>query len=273
MIIAGTMPIKGMDLIKGAPKLSNNKIIINDKEFPVSMGTGALIGASLKTMEYFGVENDITIITAGDIGEGDGSLKIYDELREINDDLTIIHYIKPKITKIKEVDFSSKVIGDAGGMYAGKAGEIGDKFYMFFPDVGELSFLADEEASHPAYVRGFISEIDDKEVPKLIKRAYNQKMPKQMVIKGKTDYIVEDGNIVNTVGAPKIEAMECIGGTGDSLTGIVSSLIAIGYKPTKASLMGCTINRKLGEKIKAKPNTQISEIINTIPEVLKEMGL
>jgi NAD(P)H-hydrate repair Nnr-like enzyme with NAD(P)H-hydrate dehydratase domain len=37
--------------------------------------------------------------------------------------------------------------------------------------------------------------------------------------------------------------------------------------------MGCTINRKLGEKIKAKPNTQISEIINTIPEVLKEMGL
>ena len=86
-------------------------------ELPISMGTCALLGAAFKTLEYFGKQAELTFITAGDVGEGDGSLKIYDELHELNDDLTIIHYIKPKISEIIKVDFSKKVIGDAGGMY------------------------------------------------------------------------------------------------------------------------------------------------------------
>ncbi|EHP88108.1 NAD(P)H-hydrate dehydratase [Methanotorris formicicus] len=273
MIIAGTVPIKGLYLIVGRATLKGNKIIINNKEFPVSMGTGALIGAVLKTLEYFG-EDKPEVITAGDIGEGDGSLKIYDALKEINDDLLIIHYIKPKISKIKEIDFSPKIIADAGGMYAGKAANIGDKFHLFLPDVGELAFLADEKASHPAYVRGFISEIDDKEVPELIKRSYEKsKMPKYMVVKGEKDYVVEDENIVGTIDAPKIEAMECIGGTGDTLTGIISSLINVGFKTKDACILGCKINRMLGDVANAKPNTQIEELINIIPKVLKYLNL
>ncbi|ADC68915.1 protein of unknown function UPF0031 [Methanocaldococcus sp. FS406-22] len=268
MIIAGTMPIKGLDLVIGKATLKGDKIIINNKEFPVSMGTGALIGAVLKTLEYFG-EKDVKIITAGDIGEGDGSLKIYNALKEIDDDLLIIHYIKPKISKIKEIDFSPKIIADAGGMYAAKAANIGDKFYLFLPDVGELAFLADEKATHPAYVRGFISEIDDKEVPKLIERAYKLKMPKYMVVKGETDYIVKEGEITNTIKEPKIEAMECIGGTGDTLTGIISSLISVGFNAEEAMSLGCKINRKLGEVANAKPNTQVIEIISTIPKALE----
>ncbi|AEF96755.1 NAD(P)H-hydrate dehydratase [Methanotorris igneus] len=273
MIIAGTMPIKGLELIRGKPTLKGNKIIINNKEFPISMGTGALIGAVLKTLEYFG-EDKLYVITAGDIGEGDGSLKIYDALKDVDDDLLIIHYIKPKISKIKEIDFSPKIIADAGGMYVAKAANIGDKFYLFLPDVGELAFLADEKASHPAYVRGFISEVDDKEVPELIKRAYEKsKMPKYMVVKGEKDYVVEDGDIVETIDAPKIEAMECIGGTGDTLTGIISSLIYCGYKTKDACVLGCKINRMLGEVANAKPNTQVDELIHNIPKVLKHLNL
>jgi hypothetical protein len=30
------------------------------------------------------------------------------------------------------------------------------QFDLFTPDVGELAFLADEEAPHPFYTRGFI---------------------------------------------------------------------------------------------------------------------
>ena len=73
---------------------------------------------------------------------------ITSDLKEINEDLTVIHYIKPKISEILKIDFSKPIIGDAGGMYAGKAAGIGDKYHMFFPDVGELAFLADEKSSH-----------------------------------------------------------------------------------------------------------------------------
>ncbi|CAB3289405.1 conserved protein of unknown function [Methanocaldococcus lauensis] len=269
MIIAGTMPIKGLELIEGKPMLKGDKIIINNKEFPVSMGTGALIGAVLKTLEYFD-NDDIRVITAGDIGEGEGSFKIYERLKDVDDDLLVIHYIKPKISKIKEIDFSPKIIADAGGMYAAKAANIGDRFYLFLPDVGELAFLADEKATHPAYVRGFISEIDDKEVPKLIEKAYKLKMPKYMVVKGETDYVVNEGKIIDTIKEPKIEAMECIGGTGDTLTGIISSLISVGFKTEDAMRLGCKINRKLGELVNAKPNTQIIGIINVIHKVIGE---
>ena len=273
MIIAGTIPLENLDLIKGKPIIKGNNILINNLKFPIFMGTGALISSCIKTLEYFNLENNIKVITAGDIGKGDGSLKIYNELKEIDDDLTIIHYIKPKINNIINIDFSSKIIGDAGGMYAGKAANIGDKYYMFFPDVGELAFLADNEASHPAYVRGFISEIDDKDIPQLINKAYYQKMPKYMVVKGKIDYIVENGNIMNKISSPLVEAMECIGGTGDTLTGITSSLINAGYSPVEASNLSCIINRKLGKVVNAKPNTQIDKLIMEIPTVLKEMKI
>jgi NAD(P)H-hydrate repair Nnr-like enzyme with NAD(P)H-hydrate dehydratase domain len=272
MIIAGTMPIEGLELTKGEAKLEGRQLIINNKKFPVSMGTGALIGAVVKTLEYF-EEKPPMVITAGDIGDGSGSLKIYEELKNIDDDLVVIHYIKPKISCIKEIDFSPKVIADAGGMYAGKAAGIGNKFHLFLPDVGELAFLADEKSSHPAYVRGFISEIDNTEVPKLIGMAYKNNMPEYMLVKGETDYVVKNGNVLEKIGAPKIEAMECIGGTGDTLTGLVSSLIYCGYKTEDACILGSKINRTLGEYLNATPRTQIEEIINVIPNVLKEVGL
>ncbi|ABR54759.1 conserved hypothetical protein [Methanococcus vannielii SB] len=272
-MVAGAMPIKGMELVKGQVHIEKNKIFVKNKEFPITMGSGALVGAAFKTLEYFGMEKELIFLTAGDVGEGEGSLKIYRDLNEITEEITIIHYIKPKISEILNVDFSKTVIGDAGGMYAGKAAGIGDKFRMFFPDVGELAFLADDKSSHPAYVRGFISKIDDLDVPKLIEMAYFQKMPDNMVVKGEKDYIVQCGKIIDHVANPKFEAMECIGGTGDTLTGITTSLIACGFKIEEASILGCKLNRKLGEIVNPKPDTKIYEIIKKIPEALKEFKL
>ena len=272
MIIAGTLPIEGLDLVRGKGKLKENKIVIGNKEFPVSMGTGALIGASIKVHEYFGEELP-EVITAGDIGTGEGSLKIYKHLKDVDDDLLVIHYIKPKISEIREIDFSPKIVADAGGMYAAKAAGIGDKFHLFLPDVGELAFLADEKASHPAYVRGFISEVDDREVPELIKRAYRNRMPRYMVVKGEVDYIVKDGDIIEKIDNPRIETMECIGGTGDTLTGIVSSLISCGHRTEEACILGCKINRLLGEIVNPTPKTQIEELILQIPKALEMLDL
>jgi NAD(P)H-hydrate repair Nnr-like enzyme with NAD(P)H-hydrate dehydratase domain len=272
MMIAGTMPIKSMDLVKGKAKIIGNKISVDNKEFPISMGTGALISTAIKVHEYFG-EDLPTVITAGDVGEGSGSLKIYEQLRKAESDLLVIHYIKPKVSEIKKIDFSPKIVADAGGMYVAKAAGIGDKFHLFLPDVGELAFLADEKASHPAYVRGFISEVDDREVPKLIEMAYKNNMPEHMVVKGETDYVVKNGKILESINSPKIETMECIGGTGDTLTGIISSLINYGYKTEEACILGCKANRLLGELSNPTPRTQVDELINQIPRALKALNL
>ncbi|MFO7970579.1 MAG: sugar kinase, partial [Desulfobacterales bacterium] len=48
------------------------------------------------------------------------------------------------------------LIADAGFMYAAKMSGLSEAYELFTPDAGELAFLADEEAPHPFYTRGFI---------------------------------------------------------------------------------------------------------------------
>ncbi|WP_457614676.1 NAD(P)H-hydrate dehydratase, partial [Methanopyrus sp.] len=183
----------------------------------------------------------------------------------------VIHYIKPKIDEIRRVDTSGKVVADAGGMYAAKAAGVGPEFHLFLPDPGELAFLADEKAHHPAYVRGFIAEVDEEEVPDLVRRAYEEnQVPDHLVVKGRRDYVVRRGEVVETIDEPLVEAMECIGGTGDTLTGIVTALIAAGFETEEACVIGCRVNRRLGEISEATPTTRIHELIKAIPEALHE---
>ncbi|MCS3900566.1 NAD(P)H-hydrate repair Nnr-like enzyme with NAD(P)H-hydrate dehydratase domain [Methanococcus voltae] len=280
MVIAGTIPIHGLGLTKGNVEISfdnirfyNENIPENTVQIPISMGTATLIASCYKTLQYFNRSKELIAILAGDIGDGDGSAKIYDEISHLNNKFLIVHYIKPKISEISRVDFERNfVVGDAGGMYAGKAAGIGDKFKLFLPDVGELAFLADKDSSHPAYVRGFISEVDDLDVVKLIKMAYETgKMPDNMIVKGETDYIVEKGEIIASVSEPKHAAMECIGGTGDNLTGIISGLIYCGYEISEACTLGCLVNREIANMIKPTPDTKINEIIDAIPDALDKI--
>lgn len=55
-----------------------------------------------------------------------------------------------------------------------KATKTCKKFDLFTPDAGEMSFLADLDAGHPAYVKASLFEVDTSEVPKLIDQAYVQ---------------------------------------------------------------------------------------------------
>jgi NAD(P)H-hydrate repair Nnr-like enzyme with NAD(P)H-hydrate dehydratase domain len=55
-------------------------------------------------------------------------------------------------------------------------------------------------------------------------------------VKGETDYLANTQGILGTVSEPAAEAMETIGGTGDTLTGIVSALIDGGMPLEKAAL-------------------------------------
>ncbi|WP_457615013.1 NAD(P)H-hydrate dehydratase [Methanopyrus sp.] len=270
MIIAGTVPIEGLGPVEGRVEPLSDRIRVAGREIPVSMGTAALAAAAARVLEFLD-EDEPRLITAGDLGEGDGSIEIYRRLREVDDDVLVIHYIKPKIDEIRRVDTSGKVVADAGGMYAAKAAGVGPEFHLFLPDPGELAFLADEKAHHPAYVRRFIAEVDEEEVPDLVRRAYEEnQVPDYLVVKGRRDYVVRRGEVVETIDEPLVEAMECIGGTGDTLTGIVAALIAAGFETEEACVIGCRVNRRLGEISEATPTTRIHELIKAIPEALHE---
>ena len=44
--------------------------------------------------------------------------------------------------------------------------------------------------------------------------------PAYLLVKGATDYLADSRGVIATVAEPRIEALEAIGGTGDTLTGI-----------------------------------------------------
>lgn len=89
-----------------------------------------------------------------------------------------------------------------------------------------------------------------------------------MIVKGEKDYICNQGRIVATIEEPCIEPLEAIGGTGDTLTGIVSALIYGGYAIEEAAILAAKINRLAGELSHPTPGTQVSEIIRNIPTAL-----
>lgn len=66
-----------------------------------------------------------------------------------------------------------------------------------------------------------------------------------ILLKGKWDYI-SDGNTtkINRTGVPEM----AVGGTGDILTGIVGSLLALGIEKFDAACIGAYISGKLGEE-------------------------
>ncbi len=77
--------------------------------------------------------------------------------------------------------------------------------------------------------------------------------------------------ILATVEDPEVEALEPIGGTGDTLTGIVSALITAGLEISEAAVMAARINRLAGALEKPTPATSVAEIIRHIPEALKDV--
>jgi len=66
---------------------------------------------------------------------------------------------------------------------------------------------------------------------------------------------------------PNIAAMEAIGGTGDTITGMVSAFRYM--QDAEADYKSLVINRLIGREINADPATQIVDFITAIPKVLK----
>jgi hypothetical protein len=279
LCIAGTVPREDFALIEGEVELSGEKLRIGTSIINVNRGTPALMAAAVKVTEALGQPLPFAYLV-GDTGSGKGSRHLYAHMTDVlphNSFQTIaFHYLQPIVHWHRKIQAvlgklhpRPKLIADAGFMYAAKMSGESSLYDLFTPDVGELAFLADEEAPHPFYTRGFILH-EDNHVPDLIARAYQHgNAARYLIVKGAKDYLANAAGILETVDSPVEEAMEAIGGTGDTLTGIVSVLIHAGINMQDAAVAAMRANRLAGRYAQPTPATQIMDIIIHIPQALR----
>jgi hypothetical protein len=276
--LVGTVPEVDFDLVAGEARLDGASIMVLERGTSIERGTPALAAAAIAAGEVLGSPPPFVYLV-GDIGRGEGSRRLYEHLTV---DLAgrafttlAFHYLQPDadwhnrvLFAVEDMDPRPILIADAGFMYAAKMSGQAPAYDLFTPDVGELAFLADEKAPHPFYTRGFVLHEDNK-VPDLIARAYeHDNAPKTLLVKGAPDYVARAEGILASIDRPSAPALEAIGGTGDTLTGIVAALIESGMAIETAALLAAKANRLAGVLADPNPATQVSEIIKHIPEAL-----
>jgi hydroxymethylpyrimidine/phosphomethylpyrimidine kinase len=288
MLIAGTVPIKGMPLTLGSVTANDGLLVVDGKRIPCTQGTGAMISAALTCTSYLGIEAPQALLV-GDIGEGGGSRDLYqyliDHVAELLSpgagllrDVLALHYWLPDMSQTRQlcraIDNCQKrpaMIADAASMYSAKAAGLAEAFDIFTPDATEVAFLADAEATHPAYIARHLFESDNGQVPELARLAYqNHGAARLLLVKGSIDYIIKDGEVLETIAEPNIPALEPIGGTGDTITGLVSAFTYAGMEPHEAAIIAARANRMAGKYAEATPATRVSQIIAQMPAVFKD---
>ena len=280
LAVIGTVPDSNFPLVDGVADLSGERLSLSNHTCPVNRGTPALLAAAIQTARTLGNSPPHAYLI-GDIGLGQGSRKLYEylsgHLAQTGFTTLCFHYLLPDVDwhnrvlfAIEEMPVRPILIADAGFMYVAKMSGQADQYDLFTPDVGELAFLADEEAPHPFYTRGFILH-DDNLAPDLINRAYTfDNASKYLLVKGKVDYVADREGILATVTEPNLDVLEPIGGTGDTITGIVAALIDSGMPIPQAALIAAKANRLAGLYADPTPATQVASIIEHIPRALRE---
>ncbi|MCD6296672.1 MAG: sugar kinase [Deltaproteobacteria bacterium] len=281
LAIIGTVPDQDFPLVEGDVGLVDDEIYIQGKKVSVNRGTPALLAAAIKTCEVLDMPGPFGYLV-GDIGRGDGSRRLYEHLTRnmgrCNYNTIAFHYLQPDVDwhnrvlfAVDEMETRPILIADAGFMYAAKMSGQSSEYDLFTPDVGELAFLADEEAPHPFYTRGFILH-EENRIPDLISRAYSHRNAARcLLVKGEKDYVADSEGIKAVVDYPSEEAMEAMGGTGDTVTGIATALIESGMPVHDAAVAAIRANRLAGAYAKPTPATQVMEIIEHIPRALEEI--
>jgi hypothetical protein len=280
LAVVGTIPDPDFPLITGEVSLKGGHIYVEGHPAPVNRGTPALMASAIRCLEVLGLPMPYGYL-AGDIGLGGGSRRVYEHLAkhlpQSEFQAITFHYLQPDVDwhnkvlfAIGEIRKRPKLIADAGFMYAAKMSGLAEDYDVFTPDAGELAFLADEEAPHPFYTRGFILH-EEHNVPDLIRRAYaHRNAARRLLVKGRIDYVAGPQGVIAAIDTPSEESLEPIGGTGDTLTGILSALISGGFDIERAALLAARANRIAGQLASPTPMTQVAEIIDRIPQAVTQ---
>ncbi len=281
LAVVGTVPERDFPLEAGKVTLEKEHLFIGERKIKINRGTPALLAAAIQAGQVLGQEETYGFLV-GDIGLGDGSRQLYKYLTEhlgkTGFSALVFHYLQPDIDGHNRVLFAIEamskrpiLVADAGFMYAAKMSGQSPEYDLFTPDAGELAFLADELAPHPFYTRGFVLH-EENRIPDLIAQAYaHEDAARYLLVKGRTDYLANREGIQATIEQPSVEALEAIGGTGDTLTGIAAALIAAGRQVAEAAEMAARVNRLAGFYANPNPGTPVREIIGYIPRALEEI--
>ena len=281
LLIAGTVPIPDLPLIVGRASLTSAFLEVDGHHIPCTQGTAAMISAAAATTDYLGIDPPHALLV-GDTGKGKGSHELYEHLikniAKISPQTLALHYCLPDIALMRRLceaidtcDQRPQTIADAASMYAAKAAYKADEFDIFTPDASEMAFLADPEATHPAYIARHLFNTEVSDIPELIKAAYaNKGSAKHLLVKGAVDYIVRDGEIVETVSQPDVPQLEAIGGTGDTITGMVAAFMHAELEPHEACIIAAKANRVAGQFANTTPATSVRQVIEHFPHIFKE---
>jgi ADP-dependent NAD(P)H-hydrate dehydratase / NAD(P)H-hydrate epimerase len=274
-LIVGTVPQEDFPLYEGLCRYENGRLRLGGHCVAVNRGTPGLLAAACIVCDILSIEPPRALL-AGDIGLGEGSARIYEFLSEqlpvLSPDLLVFHYLQPDVDWHNRVYLSLEgmkvtpiLVADAGFMYAAKMSGFAPDYDLFTPDAGELAFLADETAPHPFYTRGFILQ-EEERVPELIERAYeHENASRFLLVKGKCDVIASREGVLERVYEPSVEALEPIGGTGDTLTGLVGALIAGKFPIPQACILAAKANRFMGLLAKPTPASSIADLLLSLP--------
>ncbi len=277
-LIVGTVPSDAAP-VQGAIRVTQGELVLPDeRRVPVARGTPALASTAWTFCTALGLEAP-ELLLAGDTGRGDGSRRLYAwlcaHLERLAPQGLTFHYLFP------DVDWHNRVlmaalalprrpllVADAGFMYVAKMSGYAGEYELFTPDAGEMAFLADEKAPHPFYTRGFLLA-EARQVPELLRRAADGgNCARHLIVKGAKDVIARGAEILATVASPSVPAMECIGGTGDIVTGLATALLAAGQPSAPACIAAARLARLLAALCGPTPETQAGELIQRIPELL-----
>jgi hypothetical protein len=269
MLLFGTVPDKSLPMTFGQVRQEGDFLYVDGQRFSRTQGTGAMISAALAITKHFKVEAP-HVLVAGDIGEGKGTRDIYqyliEHVAEISPAVLTMHYSLPIMALLRKTCEAIKgcvrrpfMIADAGAMYAAKGAGLAGEFDIMTP------------ATHPAYISRHLFDCDASKIPDQIVTAFaNKSAAKLLLVKGKTDYIAQDGVILSTISEPNVPTLEPIGGTGDTITGLVSGLVYAGLEPKEAAIFACRTNRMAGKLAQPTPATSVKEIVDQFPRVCKE---
>jgi len=278
-IIVGTVPDEAFGLLHGSCVLDAAGLAVDGVRVPVRRGTPALLAAACAACAALGAEPPQTVL-AGDAGRGQGSGAAYAHLVQTFPGLAprglTFHYLFPDLAGHDRVLLAALalpvrplLVADAGFMYAAKMSGQAREYDLFTPDAGELAFLADELAPHPFYTRGFLSGPQAK-ASDLARRAWDSGDAAQhLLVKGGRDLVVRHGAVLEEIDGPQTPAMEAIGGTGDTLTGMVTALLMVGRPMREACAVAARANRLLGQLARPTPATPVGELVPHVAEALR----
>lgn len=277
-LIVGTVPRDDYGLTWGGFALRGNVLETEGRTVRVARGTPALLATATVAAQALGIESPGALLV-GDTGSGAGSRTLYsrlvDAMAHVTYDGLTFHYLMPDVAWHNKVLWGLEalprrplLVADAGFMYAAKMSGYAAHYDLFTPDAGEMAFLADETAPHPFYTRGFLLQ-EDERVPDLIRAAHaGENAARHLLVKGRVDHVVAAGEIVATIESPDTPAMEPIGGTGDTLTGLVTALLATGMPMPRACHVAALANRYLGLLANPTPAWGVAELLPFLPQAL-----